>query len=241
MLANELAGTPGSVRNHMGVVKLGGNDNAKSRIGQRREAALSDGNEVYKAKRHELIRAAAMVFKERGYEAATLTDIAKAFGSDRASLYYYVAGKEELFQEAVRGVLDENVEVAGRILDMDADARTKLQLLVEQLIGSYEQHYPYMFVYIQEDMRKVAHEQSPWAREMVRQTRQFESIVIKVIKQGVAEGSFRDDLSVSMAANALFGMVNWTHRWFRPTRQRSAREIADAFCTLLFEGLQKAS
>lgn len=217
-----------------------GSSTPKSRIGQRREAALSDGNEVYKAKRRQLIHAAATIFKERGYEAATLNDIADAFGSDRASLYYYVAGKEELFQEAVRGVLDENVEEAGRILESDADAPTKLRLLVERLVASYEQHYPYMFVYIQEDMRKVAHEESDWAHDMVRQTRRFESIVIKVIKQGIEEGTFRDDIPVNLAANALFGMVNWTHRWFKPSRQRNARQIADAFCKVLFEGLQKA-
>jgi AcrR family transcriptional regulator len=212
----------------------------ESRIGQRRKAALSEGNEVYKAKRRELIHAAATIFRERGYEAATLNDIAEAFGSDRASLYYYVAGKQELFQEAVRGVLDENVAAAGRILAMDSDAPTKLQLLVEQLIASYEQHYPYMFVYIQEDMRKVAHEESPWARDMVRQTRRFESIVNKVIKQGVEEGTLRDDIPVTLASNALFGMVNWTHRWFKPSRQRNAKQVADAFCKLIFDGLRKA-
>lgn len=213
---------------------------AQSRIGQRRAAALSDGNDVYKAKRRELIHAAATVFRERGYEGATLNDIAEAFGSDRASLYYYVAGKEELLQEAVRGVLDENVSAAERIVGMECDARTKLRLLVEQLISSYEQHYPYMFVYIQEDMGKVSREASPWARQMVRQTRRFESISIELIQQGVEEGAFRDDIPVLLAANSLFGMVNWTHRWFKPGRKGSSKEIAGAFCRIFFEGMQKA-
>lgn len=213
---------------------------SSSRIGQRRAAALVDGNEVYKAKRRELIHAAATVFRERGYEGATLNDIAEAFGSDRASLYYYVAGKEELLQEAVKGVLDENVAAAERILELDADAPTKLRRLVERLIASYEEAYPYMFVYIQEDMKKVSHEASPWAQQMVRQTRRFESIAIKIIEEAVAQGSFRDDVPVRMAANALFGMVNWTHRWFKPSRRRSAQQVADAFCKVFFEGMQKA-
>jgi AcrR family transcriptional regulator len=213
---------------------------ASSRIGQRRAAALNDGKEIYRAKRKELIHVAATVFRERGYEGATLNDIAEAFGSDRASLYYYVAGKEELLQEAVRGVLDENVAEAERILATDADAITKLRRLVERLIASYEEHYPYMFVYIQEDMRKVSREASPWAQQMVRQTRRFEAIVIKLIEEAIADGAFRDDVPVRLAANSLFGMVNWTHRWFKPSRRSSAQQVADAFCKVFLEGMQKA-
>jgi AcrR family transcriptional regulator len=211
-----------------------------SRIARRRQAALTDGAEAYKAKRQELIRVAATIFKERGYEGATLNEIAERFGTDRASLYYYVAGKEELFQEAVRGVLDTNVEEATRIAALDLSARERLRMIVGQLVSSYEANYPHMYVYIQEDMRKVVHEESPWARQMVRQTRRFERIVLELVKEGIERGEFRDDLSPELAANALFGMVNWTHRWFRPGRSRS-QEVADAFCTVFIEGMQKAS
>jgi AcrR family transcriptional regulator len=211
-----------------------------SRIARRRQAALTDGAEAYKAKRQELIRVAATIFKERGYEGATLNEIAERFGTDRASLYYYVAGKEELFQEAVRGVLDDNVDEATRIAGLDLSARERMRMIVSQLVASYEANYPHMYVYIQEDMRKVVHEESPWARQMARQTRRFERIVHELVKEGIERGEFRDDLSPELAANALFGMVNWTHRWFRPGRRRS-QEVADAFCTVFIEGMQKAS
>jgi TetR/AcrR family transcriptional regulator, cholesterol catabolism regulator len=211
----------------------------QSRIGQRRLAALTEGNDEYRARRQELIRVAATVFKEKGYEAATLNDVASRIGADRASLYYYVASKEELFQEAVRGVLDANVAEAERIIAMDGDARDKLKLLVEQLITSYEENYPYMYVYIQEDMRKVASETSSWARQMTRQTRRFETITRTLIRQGIENGTFRDDIRDDLAANALFGMLNWTHRWFKPGRQVGAGEMADAFCMIFFDGMMK--
>jgi AcrR family transcriptional regulator len=66
----------------------------ESGIGRRRAAALAEGGDEYQSKRRELIKAAATVFKQKGYEAATLNDIAELVGADRASLYYYVGGKE---------------------------------------------------------------------------------------------------------------------------------------------------
>jgi AcrR family transcriptional regulator len=213
----------------------------ESGIGKRRRAARTDGNHEYKARRDELIRVAATVFKEKGYEAATLNDVAERFGADRASLYYYVASKQELFQEAVRGVLDANVEAAEAILESEGDARDKLRRLVERLITSYEENYPYTYVYIQEDMRKVASDKSPWARQMARQTRRFESITRELIAHGVEDGTFRDDVRIDLAANALFGMLNWTHRWFKPGRQVNAADMADAFCAIFFDGMAKRS
>jgi hypothetical protein len=88
-------------------------------------------------------------------------------------------------------------------------------------------------------MRKVASEQTTWAKQMTRQTRRFESITVKLITEGVEEGTFRDDVRVDLAANALFGMLNWTHRWFKPGRQLSAGEMAQAFCTIFFDGMMK--
>lgn len=212
---------------------------ATSAIGKRRLAARRDGSEAYAAKRRELVEVAAKIFKEKGYESVTLYDIAKAFGADRASLYYYVTGKEELFREAVFGVVQENVGAAERVLLMPEDPPRKIELLVEQLTASYEENYPYMYVYIQEDMRKVAHEDSKWAAQMVRQTRRIETIVMRVIKDGIERGFFREDVTVELAANALFGMVNWTHRWFKPGRKMNAAQMADGFCKIFLEGMRK--
>jgi AcrR family transcriptional regulator len=210
-----------------------------SGIGRRRQAAkLAEGNEEYQAKRRELIRVAATVFQEKGYEAATLNDIAERVGADRATLYYYVGGKHELFQEAVRGGVADNLLEVERILKLDEAPDAKLRLIATRLLTSYEANYPHMFVYIQEDMRKVASEESDWAKDMTKKTRRFEASTIKLIKQAIAEGRFRSDIEPELAANALFGMINWTHRWFKPGKKHSASEIVDAFWTIYFEGMR---
>lgn len=212
----------------------------KSNISRRRKSALSDGGAKYKAKREELIRLAADLFKERGYQTTTLNDIASHAGMDRASVYYYVGNKEEFFREAVKGGVEQNAAYVETLLARDElSAQAKLEQLVQLLMQSYSDSYPYMYLYIQEEMHKIADGQTPWAREMLEKTKSFESAVLALIKRGVAEGQFRDDVPATLAANTIFGMLNWTYRWYTPKSKHSPKEVADVFCKIFFTGLQK--
>lgn len=211
---------------------------ADNGIGRRRRTALEVGTDEYNSRRQELIRAAATVFKEKGYEAATLHDVAQRFGSDRASLYYYVGGKQELFQEAIRGVVDRNLAAFEKIARRkDYDARSKLTDLIRQVIESYDKNYPYSYVYIQEDMRRVTSQETPWAKDMAKKMRRIESITTKLIKQGIDEGSLRDDIDPQLAVRALWGMLNWTHRWYHPGGAATPEKTADSFAAIFLDGL----
>jgi AcrR family transcriptional regulator len=211
---------------------------------QRRRSAQVDGSSAYVAKRAELLQIAGAVFKEKGYESATLNDIAERFGTDRAAIYYYFSNKQELFQEVfhetAKKVLIENLAEATRIAATSLDAREKIRLLIEQQIKSYEANYPYVYVYIQEDMGKVAFQNTSWAREMVSKTRRFEGIVSDIISDGIRAGSFRDDLPVRIVVKSLFGMINWTHRWFKPgDRKYSAEQTVATFSAIFLDGLTR--
>jgi AcrR family transcriptional regulator len=213
-----------------------------SNISRRRKVALTDGSADYRAKLEELVRTAVRLFKKQGYKATTLNDIAEAAGLDRATVYYYVGNKEEFFRESVKGILDNNTSEAERLVrSKTLEPREKIERLVERLMASYEDNYPHMYVYIQEEMHQVAEQDTPWARLMVEQTHRFEKAVLTMIGQGITRGVFRDDLSVQLAANALFGMFNWTHRWHKPDGKLTGQEISDAFCKIFFEGIDKAA
>jgi AcrR family transcriptional regulator len=206
-----------------------------SGIESRRKAALSEGNAGYTARRAEIIKVAADVFRERGYDAATLNDVASRLGTDRASLYYYVRSKEELLQEIVRDVLSQNLEAAERVRKQKGTAPEKLQALIEHMIESFDRTYPHMYVYL-EDIGRIARQDSEWARDVVTATKKFESIVGEVLKQGRKDGSLRSDLPLELCSFGLFGMINWTHRWYRPGSKYTAKEIAAAFSAMFLEG-----
>src|SRR6516165_5922082 len=115
-----------------------------SNIEKRRKSALLDGGPEYAAKREELVRIAARLFRELGYKATRLADIAKEAGLDRATIYYYVGSKDELFREVVEGVIDANIAEAERLLNVPGlEWSERLRLIMERLMLSYEENYPY--------------------------------------------------------------------------------------------------
>jgi TetR/AcrR family transcriptional regulator, cholesterol catabolism regulator len=193
------------------------------------------GGEADKARRKLIIETAAQVFKDKGYEAASLNDIAQVLGTDRASLYYYAASKEELLNEVVNVVLDENLRVAKRIAATDGNPRERLSALILEMISSYDRNYPFMFVYIQ-DMARIADQNVPWARKLVTKTRKFESLILEMLRDGQGSGIFRKDVPLELADLSLFGMINWTHRWYRPGGRSTPEDVANAFCAIFFDG-----
>lgn len=208
-----------------------------SRIAQRRTAALAEGGADYSARRQELIRTAAEVFRAKGFSGSTLHDVANALGTDRASLYYYVGSKEELFQACISEAVAANIARASEIAAAGLTPREQLVQLIELLINSQVEHYPYLYVYIQEDMRQVATTDAAWATDMVEQTHLFERYFTDAISRGVRAGIFRDGLSTTLVANTLFGMTQWTHRWFVPGKRYSAQDVIDTFVAIFFQGL----
>jgi TetR/AcrR family transcriptional regulator, cholesterol catabolism regulator len=206
-------------------------------IGRRRRAAQVAGGEEYQAKRREVIHAAATVFQEKGYQAATLNDVAAALATDRATLYYYVSGKEELLREAVSTYLVEIMDDLRRIAASEASAREKLRAFMVGLMVAYEAHYPHPYVFIQEKLDDAYGLDTDWAREMVRSVHDLQAEIIGILEQGMRDGELRPDLPLDLVANALFGMVNWTHRWYRPNSRYSGEQIGSCFADVFLDGL----
>ena len=211
---------------------------AKSGIGRRRTAAVRDGGENYAQRRREIVEAGAAVFRERGYEAASLRDVAERLGTDRASLYYYIASKNELFQLVTRTAVEEVVAAAESARARDGDAVTRLRDLVTAILHKYEVHYPYMFVYIQEDMARIDSESidEVWARTMLELGQRFEVALLGIIDDGIAEGIFKVTHR-HIALNYIVGAINWTHRWYRPNGELTGEQLGDEMASLLISGL----
>ncbi|MES2492224.1 MAG: TetR/AcrR family transcriptional regulator [Pseudomonadota bacterium] len=210
-----------------------------SNISRRRKSALEEGSADYLAKRIELVEIAGRQFKANGFKATTLAEIGHKAGLDRATVYYYFGSKEELFRECLRVGVDANIDECERIFNDPArSAEDKLRAVIKQLMAAYDQYYPHMYVYIQEEMSRITSEKSAWAQRIITKTRTFEKIVLGLIGELVGRGEMRGDIAVSVAANAVFGMLNWTHRWYQPGGAHSAEEISDAFCEIFLDGMK---
>src|SRR3546814_5643011 len=89
-------------------------------------------------------------------------------------------------------------------------ASERLKDIMEQLMRAYSDNFPNMYVYIQEDMEKIASEKSVWAHEIMGQTRLFEQIVNKLNAAALENGKLRSEISVLMADKAVFRIVKRT-------------------------------
>jgi AcrR family transcriptional regulator len=213
-----------------------------SNISRRRRSAQTEGGADYTAKREELVRIAARMFKVHGYNSTKLADIAREAGLDRATVYYYVGSKEELFRETVEGVLDTNLTQAERLLsDESLSWRERLHAIYIRLMVSYEENYPATFVYIQEQMHQVGAEETAWAQEIMKKTRAFDQLLIMFIREAIASGELRGNIPPRLVENALFGMLNWTHRWFVPGGPMTGLEVAEAFWSIFMDGMAPQS
>ncbi|WP_261934259.1 hypothetical protein [Sphingomonas bisphenolicum] len=69
-------------------------------------------------------------------------------------------------------------------------------------------------------------------------TRLFDQMLMRFVREAMASGELRSDIPHRLAATALFGMLNWTHRWFTPDGNLSGREVAEAFWSIFSQGMK---
>jgi len=77
-------------------------------------------------KRREIVAMAWEVFRAKGFEGASMSDVADRFGGSKATLYRYYSSKEELFAAALEEALAEQNDDAYQRLSREGDLRARL-------------------------------------------------------------------------------------------------------------------
>lgn len=224
-------------RSTIGITSLG---KQPSLIAGRRTAAGKDARASYQSRRKEISEAAVRVFYRQGYSAASISAVAAELGIDRATLYYYFSSKEQMFDEIVRSVVEANDQLARRIADSAMSPCRKMRELVTALMQSYGESYPLLYIYIREDLSHVSDKRSTWSTDMRLLNRSIEQSVIDILEQGYRDGVFRKVGSTRTVAYSILGMLNWSHRWFKPEKSESesAEEVGKIIAELVLNGIE---
>jgi AcrR family transcriptional regulator len=182
------------------------------------------------------------VFLAKGYPATSFKDIADAVGLDRATLYYYFASKQEIFQAATRAGVVRNTTSAEAVAASAAPAADKVAEIFRLLLDSYTStDWPYMFIFLQEDPSRISSgPDDPWASEVTELSRRYESAVTKVFADGAAAGVFAADLPPHVLTKIVLGMGTWTHQWYRKDGPMTAAQLADVFSRVVLHGVTVA-
>jgi AcrR family transcriptional regulator len=220
-----------------------------SDISRRREVAAREQSAVYKDRRQALMTAAAQTFREQGLDGASLLDIAERAGLDRASLYYYVESKEDLYRAVVEEVVKANVEEVQAVRSGPGTGAEKIAEAVRLLMRSYAQNYPHLYIFVAEDFgrrgsarkrgrksgKAVAAED--WRVPLSGLGDLYHAAIRDIISEGYKDGTLVSSLSAGLAAHGVIGMVSWSHRWFKPDGAATADEIADGLIEMVIKGL----
>lgn len=207
-------------------------------ISQRRRSARREASAGYEQRRQRLLEAAAEVFKEKGFGATSINDIAARLGSDRASVYYYYGSKQEIYLDLIRRAVEQIVVIAETTAAERGPAAVRLRNLFEATLDGYERHYPYLHIFIQEDVRRFSPEDGPGNIELEAWGTRFETAFASVIKNGIDQGEFRADLDPHLAVLAMLGTINWSHRWFSPGERFSGEELGTGFVQIFLDGIR---
>jgi TetR/AcrR family transcriptional regulator, cholesterol catabolism regulator len=181
-----------------------------------KEEARSD------AAKSRLIAAAIRVFHDKGYEQSSVQDVADAAGIVKGTLYYHVRSKEELLFEIMQQVLQSLVpqlEELARSPDLAID---KLRRFVEVYVAHIISNRQIMLIFFR-DYDSLS---ETWQQQLVHARDVYDTFLRGVLRQGQREGNIRADLDVQLTDLALFGMLNWIGRWYRPDGRLAPPDIA---------------
>jgi AcrR family transcriptional regulator len=194
-------------------------------VGRVRRAPVRGRRQRRSAEREKSIRAAALrIFRQKGYHAASMQNIADAVGLYKGSLYYYVSSKEELLVRLFEGRADQVLVDIRAITLRTGSCTDQLRAMVRAYVLGVLRNLDLVRVYLREE-----HVLPPAALRQVRaEQRTMRDLFEGVIGDGMRDGSFAGT-DPKLAALALLGMCTWVHRWYRPKGRLTETAIADDF------------
>ena len=182
----------------------------------------------------ELLETALRLFREKGYHATSMQDIADALGLRKASLYHYIKSKEDLLVPAYQYTIDAHARRLEEIANSPGSARERLSRAITSHLQAIIEHADLFALYL----REVESLPEP-LRQAVRATnRAYRVRLASIIRQGVEAGEFKQ-VDPAVAALLILGACNWVSQWYVAGGRMSPQELTELFLEVLLYGLSK--
>jgi AcrR family transcriptional regulator len=182
-------------------------------------------------KRLDILRAAAGVFRRRGFDRAGMREIADELGVTTGVLYYHFRDKNDLLYFCQDYSLDRMLGEAARIRKERASPAVRLTRLIEAQLTC-------MLDELQGSAAHLEFATLPprLLNKVVAKRDRYERLMRGIVSQGMRSGTFRKR-DAKMVTLAILGALNWTIKWYRPDGGQSAANIAREFADYLIKGL----
>lgn len=187
-----------------------------------------------KQRRRAILETAARVICERGYEGASIQDIADACGLTKAGLYHHIRSKEHLLLEIQNYGMDVFEEqVLHQVLSI-ADPLERLKTCMAKNILLVTRGWS-------KEITIILHEHATLTGEARAQINARKKRYVRFLEGSFAEavraGRLRP-VHPKVAAFAFLGMVLWIYKWFKPDGAIKEDELVREMQQLFFGGLE---
>lgn len=181
-----------------------------------------------------VLLAAGKLFREQGFAATTVRQIARDAKMFPGSLHYRYASKDEILVALMRRGVERVLTAIQRAVANEHDPVERLRLglraYLEQLCDAHDDSL-YVLLF---DWRSL----TPGTRAGVdRERRRFETYWDGLLLEAHGTGRARAFLDVAMVRHFGFGAMNWVATWYRPGKGPTPAQIADAFWSFMAFGL----
>jgi len=167
------------------------------------------------------------VFYEKGYEGASMRDLARASGMSLGGMYYYFGSKEKLLYLIQKHTFTTIMKRLREALAEATDPEERIRVFIRNHVG--------YFLANQKAMKVLSHEddalKNGFGSEIAALKREYYRLCVGLLDDYKHEKSV--EFSSRTAVLSLFGAMNWIYTWYKPRvdpgAEHLAREIADIF------------
>ena len=179
------------------------------------------------SRREELLRTAARLFVEKGFEATTTRDIADAVGMRSGSPFYHFRSKQDLLKAAMADGLETGYRRLQAAIEGIGDPEQRLRVLIRTHLGNLlegECEAP-MLLYESRSLDAAAR------AEIAAITDRYQKPWQATLDELAAMGKLRS--SLPPVRLFIFGMLNWTPQWYHADGGLSLDQMTECVVTML--------
>ncbi|MGA2019464.1 MAG: TetR/AcrR family transcriptional regulator [Candidatus Sulfotelmatobacter sp.] len=187
--------------------------------------------------RQEILRTAARLFQQRGYDATSMNDVAASLKLSKGGLYHHFQSKDEILFEIMDHAMEITQERVINPVRGIADAEERLRALIRL-------HIEVVLSPRDREITVMLHENHPLPPALRKRINSRKKEYVHFLENLMAEAqkvrhphSTKGKVSPRAAAFALLGMLNWIYQWYKPEGDLQAQNLIPQFTELIFGGI----
>jgi len=188
---------------------------------------------VNKSKKEIIKITAARLFRDRGYAATSMRDLAEAVNLKASSLYNHISGKEELLQEICFETAKRFLKVMEEVEGMEVSNIEKIETLIGLHIKTAMEDVTSITAFNDE----WRHLSEPDLSKFVQLRKRYEQRFKAVLQTGIDQGVFQA-VDTTVAMHTILSSLRWVYDWYQPERATSLPKIGDSITRMILGGLQ---